>query len=193
MIGWLKGSIAKIEENSILLNVNGVGYELLCSSRTCADSTLGSQQEFWVHTQMREDALYLIGFQSQAEKKLFHALLKVNGVGPKLALGILSGGTVSQITSIIQRSDIKALTAMPKVGKKTAEQIILALKGSSILDAKSELLVGNESLSQIQSALLNLGFKQNLVQSFISTLPSDIEFDEGVREGLKTLHAAEKG
>lgn len=188
MIGYLRGKIIEVLNDSAILDVHGVGYEISCSSNTLGDlqTLLGNDIIVWVHTHVREDALQLFGFHSKDEKNLFLLLLKVNGVGPKMALSILSGGRPGQIQAMIESGDAKALSTLPKVGKKTAEQIILTLKGK-LVSIEESFAGKSESHTQITSALLNLGYKAQVVDQFVSSLPTNISLEEGVRKGFQTL------
>lgn len=187
MIGYLRGKIIEVGDTA-LIDVQGVGYEILASSNTLGDfqTLLGKDIIVWIHTHVREDALQLFGFHSKDEKNLFLSLLKVNGVGPKMALSILSGGRVNQIHEMIEAGNAKALSGLPKVGKKTAEQIILTLKGK-LVSADEGKVLKSESHTQITSALLNLGYKAQLVDQFVAGLPSEMAVEDGVRKGLQTL------
>ncbi len=191
MIGYLRGKIIEVMNESALIDVHGVGYEINASIHTLEDfqTLLGNEIIVWIHTHVREDALILFGFHSKEEKRLFLSLLKVNGVGPKMALSILSGGRPAQIHELIEAGNAKGLSALPKVGKKTAEQIILTLKGKLVsIDEGSK--TKSETLTQITSALLNLGYKSQLVDQFVATLPVEVELEEGVRRGFQTLSGA---
>jgi len=187
MIGYLRGKIIEVGDTA-LIDVQGVGYEIHASATTLEDfqNLLGKDIIVWIHTHVREDALQLFGFHSKDEKNLFLSFLKVNGVGPRMALNILSGGRVSQIHEMIESGNAKALSSLPKVGKKTAEQIILTLKGKlvSAEDGKSHK---SETHTQITSALLNLGYKAQLVDQFVAGLPTEMAVEDGVRKGLQTL------
>lgn len=194
MIGFLEGIVFDVTADSFVLNVNGVGYDISASAQALADVQvlLGQNMKVWIYTHVREDAFQLFGFLQKPEKEFFIQLLKVNGVGPKSALSVMSGAPVAQIQDWIESSDAKALSALPKVGKKTAEQIILTLQGKLVRvdtpsgnKAKSNKL--SETHRQISSALVNLGFKNQNVDQFVATLPLVVTIEEGVREGLKKL------
>ncbi|MBX2989042.1 MAG: Holliday junction branch migration protein RuvA [Bdellovibrionaceae bacterium] len=191
MIGFVRGKLLSAESEGLLLDTGGVGYELLCSINTLTDVAprLGQDVSLWVHTHVREDALQLFGFSGKREKDLFLSLLKVNGVGPKMALGILSGGRVEDITGMVESGDAKGLSSLPKVGKKTAEQIILTLQGK-LVRAEPVNTLKSETQKQIQTALLHLGFKAPKIDEFLTGLPKDIEVEEGVRRGLSALTGA---
>lgn len=189
MIGFLKGKVIDVVADHALIDVGGVGYEILGSGPTLGDlqSLLGKDVMVWIHTHVREDAFQLFGFIAKEEKNLFLSLLKVNGVGPKMALSILSGGRPAQILDMIESSNAKALSSLPKVGKKTAEQIILTLKGKLVLLDSPEKKKSFGVHSDIASALLNLGFKAPAVEQFVSTLGKNTDLEEGVRRGLAAL------
>ncbi len=191
MIGYLKGDILDIEGESLLLSVQGVGYELNCSQNTL-DEIKSLQEsvgiEMYVHTQMREDALTLFGFKHLNEKQLFLSLTKVNGIGPKSALRILSGAPLSQIIHMIEEGNTQALSALPKVGKKTAEQIILTLKGKlKASHPNHQGALNRETRQDIVSALVHLGFRLNEVEKAVSQLDTQLDVPSGIREGLRIL------
>ena len=193
MIGYIEGVIFDVASDSVLVQTSGVGYEILSTQQTIADAQmlLGQKMAFWIYTHVREDALTLFGFLTKPEKDFFMQLLKVNGVGPKSALTLLSGAPLSTIQNWIEKGDAKALSSLPKVGKKTAEQIILTLQGKLVIltnpkDNKTKP-VRSETFRQMASALMNLGFKPQLVEQFIETVPQQTTLEEGIRLGLKTL------
>ncbi|MBC7743338.1 MAG: Holliday junction branch migration protein RuvA [Bdellovibrionaceae bacterium] len=190
MIGLLDGVVFDVSSDQIILTVNGVGYDILASAQTLTDIQvlIGQPLKVWIYSHVREDAFQLFGFLTKPEKEFFMQLLKVNGVGPKMALSIMSGARVSQIQDWIENSDAKALSSLPKVGKKTAEQIILSLQGKLVrIEAKLKAPKISETHRQISSALVNLGFKNQNVDQFVATLGMTVTIEEGVREGLKRL------
>lgn len=190
MIGFLDGTVFDVSADSFILNVNGVGYDISASQQTLTDVQvlLGQKMKVWIYSHVREDAFQLFGFLTRPEKDFFIQLLKVNGVGPKSALSVMSGARLSQIQDWIESSDAKALSALPKVGKKTAEQIILTLQGKLVrVENKAKGPKLTETHRQISSALTNLGFKNQSVDQFVATLAQAITIEDGVREGLKKL------
>ncbi len=194
MIGYLNGVVFDVNTEHVILNVNGVGYEIAATAQTLNDAQMlmGQTISFWIYTHVREDALSLFGFLTKPEKEFYMSLLKVNGVGPKSALTVLSGAPYQQIQTWIEAGDAKALSALPKIGKKTAEQIILTLQGKLVIietkgGAKANKPIRSENHRQIVSALVNLGFKSNLVDEFISTVDSKATIEDGVRLGLQKL------
>lgn len=190
MIGFLEGIIFDLNHDSFILNVNGVGYDISASTQTLSDVQvlLGQPMKVWIYSHVREDAFQLFGFLTKPEKDFFIQLLKVNGVGPKSALSVMSGARLGQIQDWIESSDAKALSSLPKVGKKTAEQIILTLQGKLVrVETKSKGLKQTETHRQISSALTNLGFKNQNVDQFVASLAQTITLEDGVREGLRKL------
>lgn len=186
MIGFLRGTVVEVGMDAALIDVGGVGYEISCSANTLSEMQASQKEVFvWVYTHVREDVLQLFGFLSKAEKDFFLSLLKVNGIGAKMAITILSGGTLRQILQMIEEGDVKKLSTLPKVGKKTAEQMILTLKGKLVLSETAK--VQSPAKSEIASALVNLGFKSQDVEKVIETMPAHIEVQEGVRLGLQAL------
>lgn len=206
MIAQLKGFITEVTPESAILDVNGVGYEVVCSLNTLAElqadllggtgATSKPSKPVLIHTytHVREDILQLFGFASKTEKQLFTTLLKVNGIGPKMAINILSGASVDQLMTMIEAEDVKALSKLPKVGKKTAEQMILALKGKLVIQEPEAKKMASKSTSQlslshreISSALVNLGFRPVDVEKVVSQMPNNIDLQEGIRQGLSAL------
>lgn len=190
MISQLRGTLIESNIDTATIDINGVGYEVLASSTTLGDLSVlvGKEVVIFIYTHVREDALQLFGFLSKIEKALFLALLKVNGVGPKMALSILSGGRVEQIQNLIESGDAKGLSALPRVGKKTAEQIVLTLQGKLVkIEATSKNKFKSSVQKDISSALVNLGFKPQIVEEFVTGLPTQVTLEEGVRQGLQSL------
>lgn len=192
MIGYLRGRIRDVRNEALLLDVQGVGYEVFCPQRFLdrCELAMGQIIEVWISTHVREDAFHLFGFETRDEKQFFLTLLKVNGVGPKLALNVLTGATVSEVTHLIESEDVKGLSKLPKVGKKTAEQMILTLKGKLVVSGAEGAPapeVKSATAREISSALVNLGFRPVDVDKVVTKLGKDLSFEEGVRQGLQAL------
>ncbi len=187
MIAQLQGQVSRYSDEIVILDVGGVGYEVYVSNYTY-DSTVGHKSaKLYIHTHVREDVIQLFGFASRAEKELFLSLVKVNGIGPKVAMKILSGAPMHSIVQMIDDGDVRGLSQLPKVGKKTAEQIILELKGKLVLE-NSELGAGGfAARSDIISALVNLGFKLSEVEKTVDKMDPSTDFNEGVKMGLTSL------
>jgi Holliday junction DNA helicase RuvA len=189
VIGSVRGTVVEVTAESALIEVGGVGYEITASLGTLAElSTKRGQTVFLLtYTHVREDILQLFGFSERAEKNLFTSLLKVNGIGPKMAINILSGERVERILRMIDEGDVKALSKFPKVGKKTAEQMVLTLKGKLVMEESAAAPAKGGTNRELTSALVNLGFRLNDVEKVVSELPKDLELQEGIRRGLAAL------
>lgn len=193
MIGYIRGQLLDKNLESILVDVQGVGYELQISSISLEQMDLGETLQLFVHTHMREDALTLFGFLSLQEKNVFLSLLKVNGVGPKLALKILSGAPLNRLLEMIESGDVKAISSIPKVGKKTAEQLILSLKGKLTLadelkpQSNSSSNASKPQKSVLASALMNLGYRQNEVEQVLEKIDESLDFEDTLRKALGLL------
>jgi Holliday junction DNA helicase RuvA len=195
MIGYLKGTIIDHTDDGLVLDVNGVGYDLTCSFSTLQDLMDRSEASIHVHTNVREDAITLFGFSTQLEKRVFLSLLKVNGVGPKMAIKILSAAKIDALVEMIETANIGALSKLPKVGKKTAEQLILSLKGKLVLSDDRVISTPTKSApgnfqgvrSEVMSALVNLGFRLQDAEKVVSDLPQEVDLQDGVRRSLQAL------
>ena len=187
MISYLSGQLIDNDEGVVTLFCRGVGYEVHCSSNTLNSIEDKKLVQLWIHSHVREDAFLLFGFATKLEKKLFLNLIKVNGIGPKLAIQILSGAALESIVEAIEAKDTKALTALPRVGKKTAEQMVLTLKGVLVSESEPMESIVLNPHKQILSALANLGFRVPDIEQVVAGLPRDIDFEQGVRESLRQL------
>ena len=184
MIAYLRGKIFEMHENTLIIDVQGVGYDIVASTSTLNDMVVGAESAVWVYTHVREDAFTLFGFSSKVEKRLFESLIKVNGIGPRLAIQILSGAHLEQIIHLIETEDIKGLCQLPKVGKKTAEQMILSLRGKLILEGS---VTGVSNKSELQSALTHLGFRGQDIEKVLSKVESESSFEDQLRHALSLL------
>ena len=158
MIAHLRGKLALKDPARVVVDVNGVGYEVFVPLTTfTALPDAGSEVSIDVHTHVREDMIALYGFSTHRERIIFEKLMTISGIGPKLAVTILSGGSVEDLVSAIKRSDLARLTAIPGVGKKTAERIILELK-DRLQDFADAAPAKSAVESDVLSALENLGY-----------------------------------
>lgn len=187
MIGYLHGEVMEVNTDHVILNVNGVGYEILCTLDTLSRMILGEAVSFYTYTHVREDVLQLFGFLQTEEKQFFLSLLKVNGVGPKMAIAMMSGAPALRIMEFIENEDIKALSKLPKVGKKKAEQMVLTLKGKLVLSKEVGGVAVSSSSKEVTSALINLGFKPPQVDEVVKKLDPNMDVQEGVRWALSQL------
>lgn len=197
MIGWLNGEIVdKHYPGKVVLNVNGVGYDVETSLQTFFQ--LESQMtgvELYIHTVVREDALLLFGFLHKQERALFRSLIKVNGVGPKMAMTILSSITPSEFIHCINQQNTAALTQLPGVGKKTAERLIIEMKDTMKQFADVDFIsVSQKELSSPREqdeaifALESLGYKQQDAIKAISKVDDGNKTCEQlIRQGLQLL------
>lgn len=180
MIAYLRGPIVSKSPNAVVIDCAGVGYELLISIATFTElRDPGSEARLHVHTHVREDALQLFGFAELAEKRLFEKLLTISGVGPKLAITVLSGLSADRLIAAIRGGDHPTLTRIPGIGKKTAERIVLELKDKldalAVPGAAAE--TGVPSLGAVAddvlSALLNLGYQRPAAVKAVETAAKD--------------------
>jgi Holliday junction DNA helicase RuvA len=166
MIAFLRGRILEKQPNRVLLDVNGVGYEVFVPLSTFYDlGDEGGEIALRIHTHVREDALQLFGFLTLLERQMFERLIAISGIGPKLAIAVLSGLETRDLVTAVQRADVARLTTIPGVGKKTAERIVLELKDrlAQIVvpiasDAKPAASETDRVRGDLLSALQNLGY-----------------------------------
>ena len=199
MIGALKGLVLEKNLTEVILDVNGVGYRVALSLLSLARlPEVGQSVSLRVRTVVREDALDLYGFLSKAEEELFLLLTSVSHVGPKLAINVLSGLEVEELTVAIAKGDVARLTKIHGVGKKTAERLVLELKEKVkllVLDgvpsSKNKPLKPSSATSDLISALVNLGYKEaqaeQAAQLASERAGADAPFELLFRESLKSL------
>ncbi|MFZ3576422.1 Holliday junction branch migration protein RuvA [Virgibacillus sp. DJP39] len=199
MIAYIKGKVTYIQDDSVIVDVNGVGYEIFCANPFVFQNSLNDEALIFTHHHVREDAQVLYGFENQEQKLLFTKLLQVSGIGPKGALAILGSVNVSDFVAAVEREDDKFLTSFPGVGKKTARQVVLDLKGklTTMLSIPAEendadSLWGRESfegLSETQEALRTLGYSEKEIKAVIPQLQKEnlTNTDEIIRKALALL------
>lgn len=195
MIAHLQGRLFEKQPNRIVLDVNGVGYDVFVPLSTfygLGDS--GSEVRLRIHTHVREDALLLYGFATRLEQDLFERLIAISGIGPKVALSILSGIEPPELVRAIQTSDLARLTAIPGVGKKTAERVVLELKDRLPRTAEAAP-VGDEmpttsARDDLLSALINLGYHRPLAEKVVDAslkrAPGS-DFEQLLRQALREI------
>jgi Holliday junction DNA helicase RuvA len=198
MIGRLQGIILEKQPPSILLDVQGVGYELEASMTTFYNlPECGEKIVLHTHLVVREDAQLLYGFHSLSERLMFRNLIKISGVGPKLALTILSGMSADDFTRCILEEDSKALTKLPGVGKKTAERLVIELKDRlekdgavklpGMVDAAAKVERPANPVNDAVSALISLGYKAQQASQMVRELDvEDKSTEEIIRAALQT-------
>lgn len=198
MIGWLKGQIIdKQHAGKLVLDVNGVGYDVETSLNTFFQIETNTQAVgLHVHTVVREDAFLLYGFLEKQERSLFRALIKVNGVGPKLAMAILSSISPSEFIQCIHQENAMLLTKLPGIGKKTAERLVVEMRDSiKLLDATStqtsqSLPLMHRSQDEAINALESLGYKPQEAVKVVKKIDDGLKSCEQlIRESLQILSA----
>ena len=194
MIARLEGKLLDKQAPCALIDVNGVGYEINVSLNTLVSlPEIGANLALLTHFVVREDAQTLYGFISSRERELFRALIKVNGVGPKMALGILSGMTVDEFSTAVFSEDIGLLVKLPGVGKKTAERLVIEMRDiidsvglTSAIDSSNE---NKDVRLEAEGALISLGYKQQDVSKIMSKLDlkSVSTAEDIIRLALKSI------
>ena len=197
MIGFLRGRVAYTFPDYCFLDVHDVGYRVFISHQTRNQISVGTEVMLYIHTHVREDAILLYGFFSQEEYDLFQHLIGISGIGPKVAQGILSAITANEFYHLIHRKDVKAITKLPGIGKKTAERIILELKDKlsaasfDVSDAADDTAALGDAMKDMVSeaieALLSLGFQQSEVQSVLKKKSDWESTEEIIRYALAEL------
>ena len=200
MIGCLIGEVFALEAPTVLLNVNGVGYEIDTPLSTFCQLQKGQKVTLWTHLVVREDAQQLYGFNDAQEKTIFRTLLKVNGVGPKMALGILSTLSVELLIHTIEHDDINTLIKVPGVGKKTAERLMIELRdrfkaltqstsSSNASPTTAQIqFMANSPVAEAEAALQSLGYKPAEAQKAVAAVKADYtESADIIRAALKSM------
>ena len=193
MIGSLRGKLADKRPNQVLLDVNGVGYQVLIPLSTFAAlGALHDETTLLIHTHVREDQFNLFGFITAREKQCFEMLISASGVGPSLALKILSGMGIEELVPAIRKGDLAQLVRIPGVGRKTAERIVLELRDKvSAVDVREAGKPSTRSQleSDVASALVNLGYDERTVERAIekSRGAADSDFETLLRTSLQLL------
>jgi Holliday junction DNA helicase RuvA len=192
MIGYLEGTLKLKEAPEVLLLVGGVGYELEASMQTHYRlPEVGERAELYTHLSIREDAHKLYGFATKEERSLFRILIKVNGVGPKLALQILSSLTPDEFMTRVQNEDVVSLVKLPGIGKKTAERLVIEVKdklGDLIDQSAVSLTAEQGSREDAVHALMALGYANAEVRAILKTIDTDNkDLQVIIKEALQAL------
>ena len=193
MIGRLTGTLARSSPPSLLVDVNGVGYELEAPMSTFYDlPAVGERVTLYTHLVVREDAHLLYGFTRASTRQLFRSLLKVNGVGPRVALAVLSGLTEPELLACLAHEDIARLTEVPGIGRKTAERLVMELRDKVDLTATGGTArpagLPADPVQEAVSALIALGYKPNEASRAVSGVPGEgLKSEDIIRQALKGL------
>ncbi|MBT8523084.1 Holliday junction branch migration protein RuvA [Polynucleobacter paneuropaeus] len=190
MIGRIQGTLVSVHPPRLLVDCQGVGYEIDVPMSTLYQLPEVNQKiTLLTYFQVREDAQQLFGFGTETEREAFRALIKISGVGSRTALAVLSGMSVNELAQAIALQESARLTQVPGIGKKTAERLLLELKGKLAPDLG--LVAGKpqarEASSEILQALLALGYSEKEALLAITQIPSDSNVSDGIRLGLKYL------
>ncbi len=191
MIGFLSGKIISSKPTKILLDVNGVGYQVNISINTFEQITGKESASLFIHTNVKEDSISLYGFFSEAEKEMFELLISITGIGPKLAVSILSGIRVDELKHAIRSANLSRIVAVPGIGRKTAERLVLELK-TKVDQVKGEekeisFSVKNEAIA----ALTTLGYNSKLAEQTVRDILSEeaaISLEELIKKALSDLN-----
>ena len=188
MIGRLTGTLVEKFPPLVCLDVQGVGYEIDVPMSTFYSlPDVGAKTTLLTHLAIREDAHVLYGFATANERSAFRELIKISGVGARIALAVLSGMTVTELSQAITLQEAGRLTRVPGIGKKTAERLLLELRGKLGPDLGTTTGGALSGRDDILNALLSLGYSQNESQSALKSLPEGVEVAEGIRLALKSL------
>ena len=195
MIGFLRGTVASLKTDTCLLDVHGVGYRVSISDATRRELVQGKEAQLYTYLSVREDALQLYGFRTEQEYDMFLVLIGISGIGPKVALGILSSITVSRLATAITNEQTSVLTKLPGIGKKSAERLILELKdklafaagADEQLTLTTDAPIGDTVLEEASAALAALGFAQNEIAIALRGLEKCETSEEAIKMALKKL------
>jgi Holliday junction DNA helicase RuvA len=190
MIGRITGTLLGIEQQTALVDVGGVGYEIECPISTlCELPTVGETVTLLTHFVVREDAQLLFGFLTHEDRESFRILIKISGVGPKLAIGVLSGLSGEQLAAAVERDDVATLTRLPGVGKKTAERLLVELRGRMTSTGHTQSLADSSPIEEAVLGLIALGYKETEARKAINALPKDPQAtpETLIRSSLKQM------
>jgi len=193
MIGRLSGTLLEKNPPQLLLDVQGVAYEVDVPMSTFYNLPQnGERVTLFTHLVVREDAHLLYGFGTEGERRAFRQLLKVNGIGAKIALSVLSGLSVAELAQAITLQESGRLTRVPGIGKKTAERLLLELKDKLGADVTQAVGVSRPppATSDIMNALLSLGYSEREAVAAMKQLPDGVAVADGIRQALKLLAKA---
>ena len=188
MIGRLSGTLLEKTPPQVLLDVRGVGYEVDVPMSTFYNLPgNGEKVTLLTHFIVREDGQFLYGFASESERYAFRQLIKISGVGARMALAVLSGLSVGDLAQAIARQESGRLTKIPGIGKKTAERLLLELKGKLADALPSAAFAVEDSQHDILNALLALGYNDREASAAMKQLPAGLSTSDGIRQALKLL------
>lgn len=191
MIGRINGQLVEASDNAILVDAGGIAYELEVTSAALAQlPRSGGQIQLYTHFVVREDAQLLYGFGSKDERDLFRALIRINGVGPKLGLSLISAVSLAQLARCVRDKDVGVLTKVPGVGRKTAERLLVELQNrldNVVLVAETESAAGDlQAVAEAENALISLGYKSTEAQRAVAAVAAEgTSAEQMVKAALK--------
>jgi holliday junction DNA helicase RuvA len=193
VIAHLRGRLVAKHPNQAIVDCAGVGYDVAISVPTFSDlPNLGAEVSLFIHTHVREDALALYGFLRAEEKQLFERLIGVSGIGPKLAITILSGMPAEEMVSAIRGNDVARLTRIPGIGKKTAERMVLELRDKLDAFAAAPVRTASPVEDDVLSALLNLGYQRPAAEKAVAAAAGangkSASFETLFKQALSTIN-----
>ena len=188
MIGRLAGLLVEKNPPHLLIDCHGVGYEVDVPMSTFYNlPAAGERVTLLTHLVVREDAQLLYGFGTAAEREAFRHLIRISGIGPRMALAVLSGMSVGELAQTVASQQAGRLTRVPGIGKKTAERLLLELKGKLAPDLGLPGAAASDAQADIQQALLALGYSEKEAAAALKDLPADAGVSEGIKLALKKL------
>ena len=192
MIGSLRGVVVeRIEDSTVLVEVGGVGYLVHVTPRTLAELEPTSSAFLYVHQHIREDAHTLYGFLDRDERRTFESLIDTHGIGPSMAMAILATHSPRALTDIVANGDVASLTLVPGVGKKTAERLVIELKGRLNLPMLDGITSAGStsSVAQVREALVGLGYGHDEIRDTLRELDGSLDAERLLRDALNLLGA----
>ncbi|MBU0604279.1 MAG: Holliday junction branch migration protein RuvA [Gammaproteobacteria bacterium] len=188
MIGRLTGTLLEKNPPRILLDVHGVGYEVDVPMSTFYNlPALGERVSLHTHFVVREDGHFLFGFGATEELAAFRQLVKISGVGPRMALSVLSGMSVDELARVVAAQEAGRLTKIPGIGKKTAERLLLELRDKLMPTVNASAALAPDAGADILNALIALGYSDREAQTALKALPDGVSVSDGIRQALKSL------
>jgi len=186
VIGRLRGTLVRFDGESVVIDVGGVGYEVAVPVRTMVDLPgVGEDAVVHTHLHVREDQLALFGFASTDDRDLFRLLLGISGIGPKVAIAILSTMDANELRGVVASDDVAALTAVPGIGKRSAQKLLLELRPK--LELPDAEIDPSGARAQVRTALEGLGYQADEIGGALRDLPQDLSVEDLLRRSLQTL------
>jgi holliday junction DNA helicase RuvA len=191
MIGFINGKIISLKPTKVLIDVNGVGYIINISINTFEKISGKENASLFIHTSVKEDSISLFGFYTESEKEMFELLISVSGIGPKLAIYLLSGIQTDDLKNAIRSSDISRIITVPGIGRKTAERLLLELKTKvDQVSGENDNSISHKIKNEAVSALTTLGYNNKFTDKIVRDIllkDSSISLEELIKKSLGEL------